>query len=494
MPEQPPGQWFNKTSTKVKQSLKDAHPDWSEETLEERTRETVGDIWYNKLSQEERDKITRKYESAAELAFITEKIMKDDSDLVDTKLTLHDGLDRLTSSVTTPIIQTSNGTPSVVMNVAAALKAEKPFHVPTYKFAYTAEPKPGFQGENGPIIIKALVLEEGSNINGWRVQSSEFPRVAEQYKAGRQLRTNHGKDVENVIGRSFSGSVIKGKDVFTFIGRNIDGIEPEGLYVTAEFEANPRDPQVRTNILKGYVDTGSIGLDAEAFCEECGKPITSDAGGQMQKSCTHMTAGVLLRNVEAKEYSFVAEPAYEHTRAYPSFTSAVNRCLGKECNTSLNVKASTQNPVMPEPEKTVAPVPVSVEAKADGKKAEGEGDAKYNQADMDAYAEMKLAIYKQGMADAMKLRAKDDDEEEEMDATAEGKRAEASAKPKKTDAIGRTDSSKVNVTAKETLMNRVLNPTKTALSDPSMRELFKAASQHPNAPPEIRARYKEAFN
>jgi len=336
--------------------------------------------------------------------------------------------------------------------------------ISAFKTPYIATPKT--TNSDGPIIIKAVVLEPGLNVNNWRVVDEEFGRVAEQYKAGRQLRLNHDKDVESVIGKSFEGKVMLGRDLAAYLGKEIEGILPDGNYVTAEFESNPADQQVRTNILHGYVETGSIGLDANAFCEVCDKPLVFKADS-MERTCKHLDAPVKLRNVDVKEYSYVAEPAFEHTKAFPSFSAAVNSSLSKiESNTTMMAD-----------EKSV-PKDSKVEAVA---KAESEGEGVHKMAE--AMAERLLAEYKKGFADAIKYRAADDEEKEKKmpkDAKVE---ATASAETKKTDQVGVVNPP---ATAKETpdWMSKMFNPTKSI--DPAIKELFTAAAEGKDAPRDIK--------
>jgi hypothetical protein len=55
-PGRPPKAWFDKMEKDVKKK----NPDYSDEQV----RKTVGNIWYNKLSQYRRDKLTKKHESS----------------------------------------------------------------------------------------------------------------------------------------------------------------------------------------------------------------------------------------------------------------------------------------------------------------------------------------------------------------------------------------------------------------------------------------------
>lgn len=378
--------------------------------------------------------------------------------------------------------------------------------IPAYHFNYVAAPK--FEGKDAPVIIKAIVLEEGHNVNNWRVMPEEFAKVADQYKAGRHLRVNHEKTVESVIGMSFDGKVIKGLDIKQYLGKDIEGIDPEGLYVTAEFEANPQDPQIRTNILNGYVVTGSIGLDAEAFCEECNKPLTTDDKGEMQKTCRHYESPVYLKNVEVKEYSYVAEPAYEHTQAFPTFSAALDSVRGSSIINSQPKEEQMSATVQPKAEVQAA--------KATAKKAEGEGEG---EGDADA----KLATYKQGYADALKhlkaffpkseATAKADDEPDEDDvkvkaesegegdadasvkAESEGEgEGDASAKAavkakRKTDQITKQGPSSKRIVPPN-LFEMAWHPSQYRNTNAVFNELFEGAAHSQGAPVGFREKAK----
>lgn len=377
--------------------------------------------------------------------------------------------------------------------------------VPAYRTPYVATPN--FGGKEGEILIKALVLEEGFNVNGWRVRPSQFQSVAAQYQQGRQLRINHSKDMQHVIGKSMKAAVLKGSEVAQYMGSKIEGINPTGMYVAAEFVANPADPQVRTNILQGFVETGSIGLNAEAFCAECGKPIKIDDEGKMDRTCRHYDSGVDLDSVETKEYSYVAEPAYSHSIALPSFGAATQFMASKM------VKHDASS--LSQSETKGVQMSVSVQAKAEGGKkadAEGksdaEGDAKFSQADMEAYAEMRMADFKKGLAEGAKFRAKSDAEgKADADASADAKgeadaKADADAKgdadahaeaSAKTDQATRFPANR-NQPFSQDMMAKILRPTSTALaSEKWVKELWVAAAEHPRAPAEFKAAVKRAY-
>ncbi|HKT22505.1 MAG TPA: DUF6582 domain-containing protein [Nitrososphaerales archaeon] len=668
MPKRPPKGWWDKTYTKVRQSLKSAHPEWKDETLEDRTRMTVGDIWYNKLSPEKKKQILSDYESEAfsreifdahdQMCAAVEDVLTnrvrdmrlalaaafpdigegteemEPSDSLDRKTdsdqdgvipaaaaadekdkkTLRDTLDdsgveknitELDAKDRTPELdhEHETGQPDVLqesitdpkdvqggggdkpdsgskleleakeqstkerkeledsqfaypegrklpINDAAHVRnalarynqtdlpsdkkaevlgricrAAKKFgidsdlckskgkataskadglpqfmSVPAYRTPYVAAPK--FGGKEGEIIIKALVLEEGPNVNGWQVDPNEFTRVADQYSAGRQLRVNHSKDMEDVIGKSFKAQVLKGTQIEQYMGAKIDGINPAGVYVAAEFEANPADPQIRTNILQGYVETGSIGLDAKAFCAKDNTPIEIDAEGHMKRTCHHYDSPIVLRDVDVKEYSYVAEPAFSHSIAVPSFAAAVDKALHTEAS-SLRATSTTDSPLS-----------VQVQASAEGrKKAEGESEADakvYSKSEADAIAEQRMADYKRGLADASKFRADAEGDAEgrkHADADAEGEgKSEADAEgghgfaPSRADAQATDQATRIPITtappgvSRDVLLAKVLTPTAyMAKNEPWIKEVFVAAANHPRAPAETKRAVKGLF-
>jgi len=347
-------------------------------------------------------------------------------------------------------------------------------HFGSHRFFYTAEPK--FGGAEGDILMKAIVLEPGENVNGWEVDAPEFPRVADAYKAGRQLRLDHDKDhVSSVFGKSFNGQSMTGKDAQTYLGHEVPGIDLEGTYVVADFVATPMDPQVRTNIMKGYVETGSIGLDANAFCKACDKPLQITADGQVNRTCTDFTAGIVLKDVDVKEYSYVSEPAFPHAMLYPSFSAAVNSVLKR--GSSLSQSESKRE--------------ASMSTVTAAKKPEEEAATKPQvQMDADAYAEQRMNDYKKGLADAAKFRAAQPPEEQDGASAnaSDGEKVEAKASK---DQVARTDKrGETTASAKDSLMARVRSPTMTAFeSDPVLKEIFTAAITHHGAPAELRGKF-----
>ena len=351
--------------------------------------------------------------------------------------------------------------------------------ISAYKMPYVATPK---DDKGGPLIVKAITLEEITNVNGWRVVPEEFERVAAQYRDGRQLRLNHSKDVQEIIGKSFDSKVLIGKDVSAYMGKEFPSLNLNGKYVVTEFEADPQDPQVRTNILRGYVDTGSIGLDAKAWCDECGKPLEME-GDDMIRTCHHLEAGVKLTETDVKEYSYVSEPAYPHSFILPTFAAAISK-LPKPRESSLSYI-----PAQAKVEMSVEAKDPKVEATA-AKKAEEEKPEE----DAQALAEKFISYYKKGVADADARHMKESE-------------AGASVVAQKTDQVAKVAEAKTGEEGQKNLYEQrwgarksyskadliALTQTPTAFAldaDPAIRELFKAAAEHPKAPSEVKASYR----
>ncbi len=548
LPDQPPTKYFEDKGPAVKESLRKAHPDWSESKLDQMSRATLADVWYHKLTPEERVKLTKQYEGESDDAETAVKAIRasdfgemnkftepgtepanigqDDGDIapVEAKVLTEKERDKLPDQKfaypegqklpindaehvrnalarfnQTDLPADKKG--EVLGRICSAAKkfgieselcksrgkaeaTDTKIHFPSHRFFYTAEPK--FGGEQGDILMKAIVLEPGLNVNGWEVDEPEFGRVADAYKAGRQLRLDHDKEhVSSVFGKSFNGQVMSGKDAANYLGHDVPGLDPEGTVVVADFVATPMDPQVRTNIMKGYVETCSIGLDANAFCKACDQPVTITADGSVNRSCTDLNAGIVLRNVDVKEYSYVSEPAFPHAMLYPSFSAAVSATLGSSLSISSRKTEASMSQVSKVEAKTAEPKEESVHPQI--------------QMDADAYAEQRMNDYKRGLADAAKFRAAPGDTTEQDEASAKANaegdgRTEAKASKDQVATTNKTGTKSVAQSAKDDLIARVTRPTEYAFrNDPAMIEIFKAAVQDPKAPSEVKSKLGGVF-
>lgn len=62
MPKRAPKKWWDKKTAEIRPGLKQAHPDWSKDKLDKTTRQTVGKIWHNELSDSKRKEILKRHE------------------------------------------------------------------------------------------------------------------------------------------------------------------------------------------------------------------------------------------------------------------------------------------------------------------------------------------------------------------------------------------------------------------------------------------------
>jgi len=417
-------------------------------------------------------------------------------------------------------------------NLPAKASKKKPqFSIQAYRMPYVAQAK---DPKTGIITVKAIILEEGLNSNKWRVPREEFQSISDQYKEGRQLRLDHGKDVVNVIGRSTNSTVLKGSQVEDYLGVEVPGIIDDQMYIGAEFEANPKEPQVRTNILAHYVDAGSIGLDADLFCEEDDVPATIE-GDEWVKPCGHDESGFLLRNVQAAEYSYVTEPAFSHTIfSYPSFAASVS----SKFKDSALIHSSQKNGHMPKGQDAE-----KADAKAKGQEDEMKGQDEEESQEDEKMVSMSMAEYgdlmkekgaaeelrkqmmrampqmdekksmehKEGQdleeeleeknisQDEKKARGKskgksmeDENAQDEDDAQDEEKKEGAKARRRATDQKSKGYiANRMPLNDKDDLMARVTRPTETALMEPWIREIFKASYESPTAPKEFKANMRQ---
>lgn len=185
--------------------------------------------------------------------------------------------------------------------------------------------KVGDPTSEGDIPLTGTFLDYNPTTNGWRIDPNEEPNlVADQGKV--TFRVAHSKEPERVIGQYKK-----------FWAAEDDGCvdakgNPLGRHIDFLAETNPQDPQLRVNIMKGWVNDISPGLDAELFCEECNEQWGLDqTTNKIVKTCDHQDAIGLLRHIIKKEGSMVTEPAFEgRTQFRPTFTMAVNKLFSPD--------------------------------------------------------------------------------------------------------------------------------------------------------------------
>lgn len=187
----------------------------------------------------------------------------------------------------------------------------------------------GPPSDAGDIPLTGTFLDFEATSNGWYIDPAEEQNlVSDQGRV--TFRVAHSKEPERVIG-----------EYKRFWAAEDDGCvdaygKPLGRHVDFEATTNPADPQLRINIMKGWVNDISPGLDAEVFCSKCNEPWGLDANNKLVKSCEHQDALGVLRNITKKEGSMVTEPAFEGRTQFrmPTFAMTMNRFFSPDENES----------------------------------------------------------------------------------------------------------------------------------------------------------------
>ena len=187
----------------------------------------------------------------------------------------------------------------------------------------------GSPNDTGDIPLTGTFLDFEATTNGWYIDPAEEENlVSDQGRV--TFRVAHSKEPERVIG-----------EYKRFWAAEDDGCvdaygKPLNRHIDFEAVTNPADPQLRTNIMKGWVNDISPGLDAEVFCSKCGEAWGLDANNKLVKSCEHQDALGVLRNITKKEGSMVTEPAFEGRTQFrmPTFAMTMNKLFSPDENES----------------------------------------------------------------------------------------------------------------------------------------------------------------
>jgi hypothetical protein len=289
------------------------------------------------------------------------------------------------------------------------------FKMPTLRFGtqFTADASGVLS--TGEIPAKGVLVSQtdADNKNGWRIgkrgaEDEEFKSIANQIIAAAkaqkpiQVRLQHSDQPDKIIGGYYNAEPDIRDGYF-------------GLNTT--FFMNPKDPQVRYNIEKGLLRDMSIGLDANAFCDVCDKPLkqaSSDGNQMWDYDCEHIGSPVYLRGCKIREGSLVSEPAFEGSEFKIGFAAALEKTLPR----SLNRENANTNSIMSS---------VSVDAKRATAKGEGDGaDSPFANAD-----DMDKLLIKSKAYKALKAKVKagfdaEGDGEGDAEGEGEGKDADAS--------------------------------------------------------------------
>jgi hypothetical protein len=292
-------------------------------------------------------------------------------------------------------------------------KASAQFQMPTLHYAMQFKADPSGALSTGEIRGTGVLVSQTDveNKNGWRIgkygkEKEEFESIANQIKASYdatkpvQVRLQHSDQPDKIIGGFYAGEA----DIRA------------GYYgLNTTFFMNPKDPQVRYNIERGLLRDMSIGLDANAFCAACDKPLRQNAEGGSQMwdyDCEHLGSPVYLTGCRIREGSIVSEPAFEGSNFKIGFAAALENALPKRSFNPNSPSSDSVNSMSGQ---------VSVDAAKASKKAEG-AENPFEALGMDERDQLliKSKAYKAWKAKMLgSLDAKEEDEEK-MEARAKG--------------------------------------------------------------------------
>jgi flagellar biosynthesis GTPase FlhF len=172
------------------------------------------------------------------------------------------------------------------------------------------------------LVLKGILIDTTENKNNWCVEEDDFKQLAQDF-IGKQVRCDHGEHVGNVLGRVISTEVDSGH-AEAKSEWDIANVNPHIHYVA---EIASKDNDLIVPIAMGFVDYVSPAVDARMLlCSNCRTPMMS----KTQKGCNCSEGSLLLKNLEARELSLVASPAYSSTVAKVySFAAAVDNSIQK---------------------------------------------------------------------------------------------------------------------------------------------------------------------
>jgi len=174
-------------------------------------------------------------------------------------------------------------------------------------------------GETTRLTLKGVLIDTTENKNGWCIEEEDFLQLAQSF-IGKQLRTDHSENVDDVLGVVVSTEVDTPHDLAKAEW------DPATKYTHIHYVANlaSKNDNKLVPIKERFISSVSPGVDAwEILCGNCRQPMTKTS-----KSCNCLHSPMLLKNFKARELSIVATPAYESTLMIPySFSAAVDEKL-----------------------------------------------------------------------------------------------------------------------------------------------------------------------
>ncbi len=139
------------------------------------------------------------------------------------------------------------------------------------------------------LMIEGYAVDSSLNSNGWLIPPESLDMITESLR-GSQLRIDHDPSILCIVGK-------------------VDDARREGNRVW--FRGRVSDPAVKDKILKNYVDSVSIQIDAtDTQCSKCG--MQTRKNGVMTHLCED--AFEIVKNPKCRELSIVSSPAYKDTK------------------------------------------------------------------------------------------------------------------------------------------------------------------------------------
>ncbi len=170
------------------------------------------------------------------------------------------------------------------------------------------------------MLLKGVLIDTTENKNFWQVEEADFKQLATDF-IGKHLRCDHGEKVANVLGRVVETEV-DAAHAEAKADWDPANLNPH-IHYTAEIAT--KDNNLIVPIKMGFVDYVSPAVDARTIlCSTCRTPMKD----KNTRGCNCSEGSLLLKDLNARELSLVATPAYENTVAKVySFAAAVDNSM-----------------------------------------------------------------------------------------------------------------------------------------------------------------------
>jgi len=238
------------------------------------------------------------------------------------------------------------------------------------------------------MVLRGVLIDNTANKNNWLVEPEDFKQLASDF-VGKQLRVDHSEHVSGILGRVVSTEIDSGH---TEAKAEWDPSNPNP-HVHYIAEIATKDDTLIIPIKMGFVNFVSPAVDARTLlCSACRTPMKD----KTTRGCDCSEGSLLLKDLEARELSLVASPAYEKTVAKVySFAAAVDKKIEE-------IKGSTN--MAKEDSDRITRLEASVSALIGAFKAAQEEEEEEKKKEMKAEEEVKLK------AEEEELKAEEEEE------------------------------------------------------------------------------------